>query len=68
MTREEKEMPPVEVSLNGSGTRWMAELRGRPETRAFGRTVGEAAHRARRIALELHVTGRLSSSSRIEVA
>ena len=68
MKREEKEMPPVLVSLNGSATRWAAELRGLPETRAFGRTVGEAADRARQIASTLHATGRLSSSSRTEVA
>jgi hypothetical protein len=68
MTQEEKEMPPVLVSLNRSGTRWKAELRGRPDTKAFGRTLGEAAHRARQIALELQATGRLSSSSSTEVA
>jgi hypothetical protein len=58
-------MPPVEVALNRDGTRWVAEVRGLPETRAYGRTVAAAAAQARRNAQE---TGRFKSSSRTEVA
>ena len=57
-------MPPVEVSLNKDGTRWVAELRGEPETRTYARTLGEASERARR----LYETGRFKSSSRTAVA
>jgi hypothetical protein len=61
-------LPPVQVALNQDGTRWVAELCGLPVTRSYGRTLGEASDRARRLARFLHATGRLSSSSRIEVA
>ena len=60
--------PPLQVALNHDGTRWVAELRGLPVTRSFGRPLGEASDRAREVARILYATGRLSSSSRIEVA
>jgi hypothetical protein len=61
-------MPPVEVALNKDGTRWVAELRGHPDTRAYARTLGEASERARRIATVLQETGRFKSSSSTVVA
>ena len=61
-------MPPVEVTLNKDGTRWVAELRGQPATRSYARTLGEAAERARRKGAGLQATGRLSSSSSTDVA
>lgn len=59
---------PVEVTLNKDGTRWAAELRGQPDTRSYGRTLGEASERARRKAALAQATGRLSSSSSTDVA